>query len=613
MPEPDQTQTDPPARQTWPGSPYPLGATSRRRRDQLQRVLRGGRAGRALPVRRGRHRGAHRAHRGRRPLLARVPAGRVVGPALRLPGPRPVGPRRGPALQPEQAADRPVRQGHRRPGRLGPGLLPLRLRRPRRRATTTTARRTCPSRWCTARSSTGATTARRRRRCTSRSSTRSTSRASPPPIPTCPSTSAAPTPAWPTPRSSTTSSRSASPRSSCCRCTSSSTTPTSSSAACQLLGLQLDRLLRPPRRLQLERLARPAGAGVQGDGARHARGRHRGDPRRRLQPHRRGQPHGPAGVVQGHRQPGVLPARPRGPAVLLRHDGHREQPQHGPPPHAAAHHGLAALLGHRDARRRLPLRPRRHPRPAVLRGRPALGLLRPRPAGPGRQPGQAHRRAVGPRRRRLPGGQLPAGVVRVERPLPRRRPRLLAGRARHGPRPRVVPHRFVRPLRQRHPFARRPASTSSPPTTASPSPTSSPTTTSTTRPTARTTTTARATTARGTAASRARPTTPRSSRLRRRQQRNLLATLLLSQGVPMLLGGDELGRTQGGNNNAYCQDNEISWFDWDAVDADLLEFTRRLVAPAPRPPGVPPPALVLRPARSAARSTSAGAGPTARR
>ncbi len=51
--------------------------------------------------------------------------------------------------------------------------------------------------------------------------------------------------------------------------------------------------------------------------------------------------------------------------------------------------------------------------------------------------------------------------------------------------------------------------------------------------------------------------------LRARQQRNFLATLLLSQGVPMLLGGDEWGRTQGGNNNAWCQDNEVSWFDWE--------------------------------------------------
>ncbi|MBA3503239.1 MAG: glycogen debranching protein GlgX [Myxococcota bacterium] len=66
--------------------------------------------------------------------------------------------------------------------------------------------------------------------------------------------------------------------------------------------------------------------------------------------------------------------------------------------------------------------------------------------------------------------------------------------------------------------------------------------------------------------------------LRRRQQRNFLATLFLSQGVPMLVGGDELGRTQQGNNNAYCQDNELSWFDWDNADHELLEFVQRLAA-----------------------------------
>ncbi|MBV9580057.1 MAG: glycogen debranching protein GlgX [Chloroflexi bacterium] len=66
--------------------------------------------------------------------------------------------------------------------------------------------------------------------------------------------------------------------------------------------------------------------------------------------------------------------------------------------------------------------------------------------------------------------------------------------------------------------------------------------------------------------------------LRARQQRALLSTLLLSFGVPLLLGGDEMGRTQSGNNNAYCQDNAISWFDWSHVDADLLAFTRRLLA-----------------------------------
>jgi isoamylase len=71
---------------------------------------------------------------------------------------------------------------------------------------------------------------------------------------------------------------------------------------------------------------------------------------------------------------------------------------------------------------------------------------------------------------------------------------------------------------------------------------------------------------------------PDIDELRRRQRRNLSTTLLLSQGVPMLLGGDELGRTQGGNNNAYCQDNEISWYDWDDVDDEFLEWTTRIVA-----------------------------------
>ncbi len=67
--------------------------------------------------------------------------------------------------------------------------------------------------------------------------------------------------------------------------------------------------------------------------------------------------------------------------------------------------------------------------------------------------------------------------------------------------------------------------------------------------------------------------------LRARQQRNFLGTLFLSQGVPMLLGGDEMGRSQNGNNNAYCQDNELSWFDWSQRDDHLilLGFTRRLM------------------------------------
>lgn len=67
------------------------------------------------------------------------------------------------------------------------------------------------------------------------------------------------------------------------------------------------------------------------------------------------------------------------------------------------------------------------------------------------------------------------------------------------------------------------------------------------------------------------------NQLRDRQKRNFLSTLLLSQGVPMILGGDEVGRSQSGNNNTYCQDNEISWYDWKTVDEGLLEFTSKLV------------------------------------
>ena len=67
--------------------------------------------------------------------------------------------------------------------------------------------------------------------------------------------------------------------------------------------------------------------------------------------------------------------------------------------------------------------------------------------------------------------------------------------------------------------------------------------------------------------------------LRERQRRNLLATLFLSQGTPMLLGGDELNRSQQGNNNAYCQDNPITWFDWSVLEreSDFLEFVQRLI------------------------------------
>ena len=73
-------------------------------------------------------------------------------------------------------------------------------------------------------------------------------------------------------------------------------------------------------------------------------------------------------------------------------------------------------------------------------------------------------------------------------------------------------------------------------------------------------------------------TDPTVLELRAGQSRAILSTLLLSLGVPMILGGDEFGRTQHGNNNAFCQDNDISWYDWTSIDRDLLDFTRQLVA-----------------------------------
>ena len=70
------------------------------------------------------------------------------------------------------------------------------------------------------------------------------------------------------------------------------------------------------------------------------------------------------------------------------------------------------------------------------------------------------------------------------------------------------------------------------------------------------------------------------NRIRLKQRKNLLATLFLSRGIPMLLGGDEFGRTQHGNNNAYCQDNEISWFDWRLLDTEreMLQFVQGMIA-----------------------------------
>ena len=133
--------------------------------------------------------------------------------------------------------------------------------------------------------------------------------------------------------------------------------------------------------------------------------------------------------------------------------GTGNSPQPGAPERAAADHGQPPLLGAGDARRRLPLRPGVGARARVLRGQPAVGVLRRHPPGPGAVPGEADRRALGRRPRRLPGGQLPRALDGVERPLPRRDARLLARAERRRGRVRLPPHRVERPVPERRPAA----------------------------------------------------------------------------------------------------------------------------------------------------------------
>ena len=182
----------------------------------------------------------------------------------------------------------------------------------------------------------------------------------------------------------------------------------------------------------------------------HAAG-HRGDPRRGLQPHRRGRPHRPDPVVQGHRQPRLLPARRRQPGAYTDYTGCGNTLDVRRPAVLALlmdslrywvtemhvdgfRFDLASALARSHARRR-----------------PAVGLLRRGAPGPGGQPGQADRRAVGRRSRRLPGGQLPAAVDGVERQVPRHRPRGVARGARRRPRPGLPADRLVRPVPLRRP------------------------------------------------------------------------------------------------------------------------------------------------------------------
>ena len=336
---------------------------------------------------------------------------------------------------------------------------------------------------------------------------------------------------------------------------------------------------------------------------------------------------GPTLSMKGIDNAVVLPARRRRPAVLHGLHRHRQHAEHAQPVRAAARHGQPPLLGHRDARRRVPVRSRLGARPQPARGRPPLRVLRPRPTGSGGQPAEADRRAVGHRRGRVPGRQLPRRSGRsgtggtataCASSGPAARPASASSRTGSRDRatctsaPGALPHASINFITAHDGFTLRDLvsyhekhndangegnqdgeSHNRSWNCGAEGPTDD----------------------------------PAVNELRARQQRNMLTTLLLSQGVPMILGGDEFGRTQHGNNNAYCQDNEISWYDWANVDEDLCRFAtgvtavrkthptfhRRHVLPGPRRARHPPGARLVPAGRGGRWATRTGLASTSRR
>ena len=299
----------------------------------------------------------------------------------------------------------------------------------------------------------------------------------------------------------------------------------------------------------------------------HAAG-HRGDPRRRLQPHRRGQPAGADALVPRHRQRLLLPPRrPRTRATTWTSPAAATRSTCSNPRVLQLIMDSLRYWVHGDARRRVPLRSGQHAGPRAARGRPAGGVLRHHPPGPGALAGQADRRAVGPGRRAATRSATSpccgrSGTASTATAC------AASGRATAA-RSREFATRLCgsqRPLRAERPPAVRQHQLHHLPRRLHARTTWSATTTSTTRPTARRTATAPTTTISWNCGAEGPTDDPAIIALRERQKRNFLATLLLSQGVPMLLAGDELGHTQQGNNNAYCQDNELTWLDWDLDD-----------------------------------------------
>ncbi len=227
------------------------------------------------------------------------------------------------------------------------------------------------------------------------------------------------------------------------------------SRAGQLLGLQHPRVLRPRDTLRVRLPAARRRPRVQDDGPGAARGRPRGDPRRRLQPHRRRQPPRADARLPRSRQRGLLPAAAGQSLAVRGFHRLRQHAEHAPSAGAAAGDGQPALLGERDAGRRLPLRPGAGARPRDQQLRSVVVVLRRHPPGSDPVAREADRRALGSRRARLPGRPVPGRLVGMERALPGRPAPLLARRSRSAARARHPCRRQQRPVSGRRPPADR--------------------------------------------------------------------------------------------------------------------------------------------------------------
>ena len=310
---------------------------------------------------------------------------------------------------------------------------------------------------------------------------------------------------------------------------------------------------------------------------------------------------GPTLSFRGLDNAELLPARPRQPPPVLRYHGHGQHPQRQQPPDLAAPHGLVAVLGPRNARRRVPLRPRRQPGPPVPRGRQALRFLRPDPPGPGDQPDQADRRTVGPRVGGYQVGNFPVlwsewnGRYRDSVRDYWRQQSTSIGELAH----RLTGSSDLYEATGRRPWASVNFVTAHDGFTLADLVSYNDKHNEANGEDNRDGTDDNRSWNCGVEGPTDDPAVVRSAQAPGPQLPDHPGPV--RSGCPCCSAATRSGRTQRGNNNAYCQDNEISWYDWDNVDTDLLAWTRRC-RPAAGPPCVPPAAVLPGPAAAPART-----------